>query len=422
MEALQSKYAPGAAGNPNGAAGAIAGAAGGTSGSGNLISDNAGFIASIPPGPYDQTRNYVNKIVPNLPDLSGMDNDAKAAAIMSALKNQESSGQQIDPKTGQTITSSKGAKGIAQVMPATFAELKAAHPDIKGDINDQASNELAGQYYLKDQLDHYNGNVPQALAAYNAGPHAVDKWLANSPNAMLEAERNAQMQATALTSKAGQFVGQNTAPGIAGQYTELQKDNTPMADVVAGLKGQKDGQFSTIDPDLIRNPLNKILDYAAQAKVPMNPATAAALLNRYGSYAEGGWLHGNPGRNSINLNDAGVKAEIANMADPDGLATKSVQNNAATALSQSVQAAQAQQQAAFAAVQQGQQRAALHPDYAGLPALQTKYNRAKELLSIAVGNLQKQKLVPTYPGRPGSSNAASAISGAVAPASNGFNN
>ena len=51
-----------------------------------------------------------------------------------------------------------------QLMPDTAAELNVADPF------DPKQNIEAGAKYLKQLLDKYKGDVPQALAAYNAGP------------------------------------------------------------------------------------------------------------------------------------------------------------------------------------------------------------------------------------------------------------
>jgi soluble lytic murein transglycosylase-like protein len=63
--------------------------------------------------------------------------------------------------------SGAGARGLLQLMPATARELSLA-----GD--DPATNVLAGARYLRQMLDRF-GSVDLALAAYNAGPTAVER-------------------------------------------------------------------------------------------------------------------------------------------------------------------------------------------------------------------------------------------------------
>jgi soluble lytic murein transglycosylase-like protein len=65
--------------------------------------------------------------------------------------------------------SPKGAIGLMQLMPATASQYGA-------DPRNPAENVEAGTAYLRDLLLKYNGDVNAALAAYNAGPGAVDKY------------------------------------------------------------------------------------------------------------------------------------------------------------------------------------------------------------------------------------------------------
>lgn len=77
----------------------------------------------------------------------------------------------FDPRA----VSRAGAIGLMQLMPQTAMRL-----DVR-DMYDPDDNVGGGTKYLRQLLDRFHGNLPLALAAYNAGENAVDRYQALPP-------------------------------------------------------------------------------------------------------------------------------------------------------------------------------------------------------------------------------------------------
>ena len=84
-------------------------------------------------------------------------------ALIKAMIRVESN---FDP----TAVSKKGAMGLMQIMPKNITALDIDDPF------DPRENIIGGSVYFQQMLDRFEGKLPLALAAYNAGPGAVDRF------------------------------------------------------------------------------------------------------------------------------------------------------------------------------------------------------------------------------------------------------
>lgn len=106
----------------------------------------------------DEAKQYAAAEARKYPEFGNM-GPALVLAVMGTESNFNS-----------TAVSNKGARGLMQVMPQTF------YDEGGRNLEDPRENVAIGVKYLAKQLRTFNGNLPLALAAYNAGPGAVKKY------------------------------------------------------------------------------------------------------------------------------------------------------------------------------------------------------------------------------------------------------
>lgn len=105
------------------------------------------------------------------------------ASVLVATAYEES---RMDPRARSGV----GARGLLQLMPATAHELRL-------DGTDPATNVLAGARYLKQMINRF-GTLDLALAAYNAGPTAVDRAGGAPTVETLQYVKNVELRASQL--------------------------------------------------------------------------------------------------------------------------------------------------------------------------------------------------------------------------------
>jgi soluble lytic murein transglycosylase-like protein len=119
--------------------------------------------------PAQRARRFSNKLV-DIPD----------PGIQISI-DRHSADQSLDPKLVRAMIqvesgynhrarSHKGAMGLMQLMPTTASQLRVSDP------YDPDENVRGGTQYLRRLVDRFPGRLDLAVAAYNAGPGAVERY------------------------------------------------------------------------------------------------------------------------------------------------------------------------------------------------------------------------------------------------------
>jgi hypothetical protein len=124
--------------------------------------------------PVQHERRFAGKLLP-VPDLPGL-----PAGALEPLILRHADAHNLDPRLVRAVIqvesgynhrarSNRGAIGLMQLMPETASELAVRDP------YDVDQNLRGGTTYLRQMIDTFSGRIELALAAYNAGPGAVEK-------------------------------------------------------------------------------------------------------------------------------------------------------------------------------------------------------------------------------------------------------
>lgn len=126
---------------------------------GPTVHTDQGAAPIAPPEPPPLTRAPPEEVVRLIQESSAR--HALPASLVEAVAWQES-------RFNHAAVSPKGARGVMQLLPTTASDLGVDPSDLRGNID-------GGAAYLAQQMRRF-GDVKLALAAYNAGPGAVERY------------------------------------------------------------------------------------------------------------------------------------------------------------------------------------------------------------------------------------------------------
>ncbi|HRJ70235.1 MAG TPA: lytic transglycosylase domain-containing protein [Beijerinckiaceae bacterium] len=171
---------------------------------------------------------------------------ALPAAWIRAVLRAESAGD-------SRAISPKGAMGLMQIMPGTWANLR-MRLSLGSDPYDPHDNIIAGAAYIRELFDRYGS--PGWIAAYNAGPGRYEASLSGRP---LPAETRAYVASVSPALGGGSDSGTTViAPADPFAWTRAplfiaQRASTPTADPAPEKRASDDAPGASSSPSLVRD-------------------------------------------------------------------------------------------------------------------------------------------------------------------------
>ena len=145
-----------------------------------------GALPILPPEPATPVPAAPEEVIRLIQESS--ERHALPSALVEAVAWQES-------RFNHAAVSRKGARGVMQLLPTTASDLGVDPSDLQGNID-------GGAAYLAQQLKRF-GDVRLALAAYNAGPGAVQRYGGVPPYAETQSYVRAILARLAVVSAVG---------------------------------------------------------------------------------------------------------------------------------------------------------------------------------------------------------------------------
>jgi hypothetical protein len=152
----------------------------------------------------------------------------------------------VESRFNPEAVSKVGARGLMQLMPRTASYLaECIGWEGRFDSFDPEFNIAAGSYYVARLIKQFDGDVDLALAAYNAGPTNIRRWMRNTGLPEVSIEYYTMVQTAQTYFPSGSPL-QNGTGMDAVLPTDDDLDRLGLAILIAGLSRQ---EFGMLRPD-----------------------------------------------------------------------------------------------------------------------------------------------------------------------------